>query len=243
MVAESGYYYAVRCLLWYSGAMNSPIEPTDEGSGSPGVPIDPVLSALFATEPGIGFSLVDGSGVVVFTNHRAAELFLKSTPAEAMGRPLAELFGDPWTSERLAMFDQIARTGVPVISRHVRHGVRIQSTIRLISEPDDERLFLVVTVEGTHDPAAPGGYEIVESKLIHLGPLDPLTRREIEVLALIGHGMTTPQIAKVLHRSPRTIERHCDSIRVKLDGASRVQMAEFARRAGLRLDDSTRRRI
>jgi DNA-binding NarL/FixJ family response regulator len=83
----------------------------------------------------------------------------------------------------------------------------------------------------------------VESKLVHLGPLDPLTRREIEVLALIGHGMTTPQIAKVLHRSPRTVERHCDSIRAKLDGASRVQLAEFARRAGLRLEDSTLRRI
>jgi DNA-binding CsgD family transcriptional regulator len=203
-----------------------------------------MLYALFVTEPGIGFSLVDGSGVVVFTNQRAAELFLKATPAEAMGRPLGELFGESWTSERLAMFEQIARTGVPVISRHIRHGVRVQSTIRLISEPEDaERLFLVVTVEGTHDPVDPGGYEIVESKLVHLGPLDPLTRREIEVLALIGHGMTTPQIAKVLHRSPRTVERHCDSIRAKLDGASRVQLAEFARRAGLRLEDSTLRRI
>lgn len=202
------------------------------------------VQGVFHEDPGTGFSLVDGDGIVTFTNARAAHLFIRGTPDQAIGRSLNELFGDDWADERLRIFQQIREAGQPVISRHIRHGVQIQSTIRLITEPDDEdETFLILTVEGEHEPAQPERFQIVESKLVHLGPLGALTARELEVLTLIGHGLSTPDIARALHRSPRTIEGHCDAIRSKLDGASRVQLAEFARRAGLQLEDSHRRRI
>jgi len=203
-----------------------------------------LFAQIFQSDPGVGFAVCNENGVVLYANQRSAELFIKGPPEQAMGRTLEELFGEEWAAERLAMFQQTQDTGRPIISRHIRHGVQLQSTIRVLNEPEDgDPVFSIITTLGEHDPRDGEDYDIVESKLMHLGPLDPLTRREIEVLALIGHGMSTPQIAGALHRSPRTIEQHCESIRGKLKGASRVQLADFARRACLQLDDASLKRI
>lgn len=216
-----------------------------DSPGGPGrLPPPFELRALLHSEPGVGFSIVDANGVVRFANARCTELFLQATPSEAIGKSLNELFGDAWAAERMAVLRGIIETDKPAIIRHIRHGRQIQSTIHRISEPGDaEQMFFVITIEGESDPAHPDAFEIVESRLAHLGPLDVLTRREMEVLALIGHGMSTPQIAAALHRSPNTIERHCETLRAKLKTTNRLQLAEFARAAGLRLEDATLDRV
>lgn len=202
------------------------------------------LADVFASEPGVGFSIVDRVGTIRFVNARAAELFLKSTPQKMLGKTLDELYGPAWAAERLAVFDRIILSDRPAIMRHIRNGVQLQSTIRHISEEgDDMPAFLVITTEGEHAPADHAAFDIVESELAHLGPLEALTRRELEVLALIGHGMSSPQVAAALYRSVRTIERHCDAIRHKLNRTSRVDIAAFAIRAGLRVEDSDLKRV
>lgn len=199
---------------------------------------------MLVSEPSIGFAIVDGEGIVRFANARSAELFLRGKPEDAINKSMKELFGKDWAAERMAVLKQITLTGKPAIIRHIRHGRQIQSTLRQLSEPGDEEIsYLVITTEGEQDPAHPESFEVIESKLAHFGPLDPLTRREIEVLALIGHGMSTKEIAETLHRSPRTVERHCDSLREKLQTANRVQLAEFARLAGLRIEDANLKRV
>jgi DNA-binding CsgD family transcriptional regulator len=211
----------------------------------PGVDCLPAdFRTLLQTEPGVGFSIVDADGIVRFTNGRAAELFLQAKPEEVIGKSLSELFGPEWAKERMSVLKGVIENDKPAIIRHIRNGRQVQSTIHLISEPeDDETAFFVVTIAGEHDPNRPGAFEIVESKLAHLGPLDVLSRREMEVLALIGHGMSTPQIAAALHRSPNTIERHCEALRAKLKTTNRLQLAEFAHTAGLRLEDAGLERI
>ncbi len=204
----------------------------------------PELVGLLRSEPGVGFSIVDSKGIVRFANARAAELFLQASSEEVIGRSLIELFNPAWAAERMRVLAGVAETGRPAIMRHIRQGVQLQSTIHRLSEPGEtEQAFLVITIEGEHEPDEPEHFEIVESKLAHLGPLESLTRRELEVLALIGHGMSTQQIADTLHRSPRTIERHCDGLRKKLQTTNRVQLAEFALRAGLELTDAELRRV
>ncbi len=202
------------------------------------------LADVFAAEPGVGFSIVDRLGTIRFVNARAAELFLQSTPQAMLGKTLDELYGHDWAAERLAVFDRITLSDRPVIMRHIRNGVQLQSTIRPISQQGDETpTFLVITTEGEHAPADANAFDIVESELAHLGPLESLSRRELEVLALIGHGMSSPQVAAALYRSVRTIERHCDAIRTKLQRSSRVDIAAFAMRAGLRVEDSDLKRV
>ena len=57
-----------------------------------------------------------------------------------------------------------------------------------------------------------------------------LTRREVEVLRLLGEGHTNAEIAKRLFISPKTVEHHVARIYRKLDVHSRSQAATYAAR-------------
>lgn len=63
--------------------------------------------------------------------------------------------------------------------------------------------------------------------------LAPLTQREIEILRLIGDGLTNPEIAFRLSLSLNTIKSHTRSINAKLDVSNRMQAVNRARALGL----------
>lgn len=55
-----------------------------------------------------------------------------------------------------------------------------------------------------------------------------LTRREREVLALVGAGLSNPRIASRLYVSPRTVEHHVGHLFTKLGLSSRAGLAAYA---------------
>ena len=59
-------------------------------------------------------------------------------------------------------------------------------------------------------------------------PVNPLTRREIDVLRLLAKGNTHRQIAGILTLSMRTVENHRANLMGKLGLASRVELVNFA---------------
>lgn len=63
-------------------------------------------------------------------------------------------------------------------------------------------------------------------------PVDGLSHREIEVLRLIGKGLSRTQIAAELSRSAKTIDGHQDRIMKKLAISSRADLMRFAIREG-----------
>jgi two-component system response regulator NreC len=63
--------------------------------------------------------------------------------------------------------------------------------------------------------------------------LDTLTPRELEVLRLIGRGMSRNEIADALSRSAKTIDKHQDQLLKKLGLESRADLMRFAIREGL----------
>lgn len=66
---------------------------------------------------------------------------------------------------------------------------------------------------------------------------DPLTARELEVLTLLGQGMSNAEIAARLTIAERTVGTHISNILSKLHLASRTQAALYALKQGLaRLD-------
>lgn len=63
-------------------------------------------------------------------------------------------------------------------------------------------------------------------------PLASLSDREVEVLRLIGKGLSRVQIAKELSRSAKTIDGHQERMMKKLNVDSRAELMRFAIREG-----------
>lgn len=63
--------------------------------------------------------------------------------------------------------------------------------------------------------------------------LDSLSNRELEVLRLIGRGLSRGDIARTLHRSPKTIDGHRERIMKKLDIHTNPELIRFAISEGL----------
>ena len=64
--------------------------------------------------------------------------------------------------------------------------------------------------------------------------LRALSRRELEVLALVAAGQTNPEIAAALYISRKTAEHHVSNILTKLELRTRTEAAAVAARAGMR---------
>ncbi len=65
------------------------------------------------------------------------------------------------------------------------------------------------------------------------GQLEPLTRRELEIVKLIAEAHSTKQIADLLVISPKTVERHRANVLAKLGLRDRVELTRYAIRRGL----------
>jgi len=64
-------------------------------------------------------------------------------------------------------------------------------------------------------------------------PYDTLTHREREILHLIIEGLTSPQIAKKLFLSPRTVELHRSRIMKKLNLHNQTEIFRYALERGI----------
>ena len=67
----------------------------------------------------------------------------------------------------------------------------------------------------------------------HASKLDALTPMEVQILRMIGQGLSRTRIARDLHRSVKTVDTHRAAIMQKLDIHDRTELALFAAREGL----------
>ncbi len=213
-----------------------------------------------ASEPGTGVSILTVGGRIVYANDAVAQMMIgpEARGAGQMGRTLGELFPKEWTDERLVLLARVVTTRESVILRTLWRGAQVVSWLYPIHGPEpigeedgaredtDEQVLVVSRRMGGEEDlqrAGVGGPEVFESRVLRLGELDALTPRELEVLALVGQGLSLQQIATVLSRSQKTISRHRESIGRKLELSDRVELAELAWRAGLTVRDAERKRV
>lgn len=63
---------------------------------------------------------------------------------------------------------------------------------------------------------------------VALSPVARLSDRELEVFELIGRGLTTTEIARTMHISPKTVETHRAHVRVKVGATSTPDLVRRA---------------
>jgi predicted ATPase/DNA-binding CsgD family transcriptional regulator len=139
--------------------------------------------------------------------------------AIATARPDLPLRDDRWLVERILAVARRQARGIDVVLA-VRDGAA--------ARPVDLLRAVVgrLASGGRDNPTAPSG----GPRLRH----GELTRREIQVLTLIGHGRTDQEIADALSISPKTVSVHVSNIKGKLALDSRLGVALHARDLGLR---------
>jgi predicted ATPase/DNA-binding CsgD family transcriptional regulator len=88
-------------------------------------------------------------------------------------------------------------------------------------------------IEYAISPEKPSATTPSPEQLSTSGPPAGLTPREIEVLGLVATGMTNIQVAETLFLSPRTVQRHLNSVYHKIGVSSRTAATRFALEHGL----------
>jgi DNA-binding NarL/FixJ family response regulator len=109
---------------------------------------------------------------------------------------------------------------------------------------DTRRSDLVAAIKGTAqgktflDPSVAGKVMVQAAASAPVAeeqraPVIDLTEREVEILNLLTHGLSNPEIAERLHLAPGTVRNYVSSILAKLGVSDRTQAAVLAVRGGL----------
>lgn len=207
--------------------MNATRESSQVRSFDPSADGQALWSAL-VNDAGCIVMIVRGDGVVEFANAAAAKVAGVS-PAQLQGKTLSALYGDEFAAERLAVIADVLRSGRSVTMEGMSRGKLMRSVYRAL--PGETGRVLAVC-----RPATPGeapDATVIRARVNDRGPLASLTQRELEILQLIGKGLSTAEIAKSLHRSVKTVEWHRVSLGTKLGVTNRVELARIAISAGI----------
>lgn len=178
------------------------------------------------------------SGKIIWGNAGYAAVYGAGTAAaELPGKAVVDLINDEAAAERIGICREVIRTGKARTVRDLWNGRAMCVTVRPIAPWDGAPQGAIFAVFRPVWPEQPGfdgmcpNAQVVRT--VDLGPLSQLSKRELEVLALIGEGLTNAQIAARLHRTAKTIEAHRTSLAAKLGVTTRVELAAVAARAGL----------
>jgi DNA-binding NarL/FixJ family response regulator len=92
------------------------------------------------------------------------------------------------------------------------------------------RLIAPATVEPATSVAHP---TVAAAHTSALAPVEPLSARELEVLALLAAGRSNKEIARALHVTEGTVKTHTNNLYRKLGARNRTEAVVYARDLGL----------
>jgi DNA-binding NarL/FixJ family response regulator len=170
---------------------------------------------------------------------RAKEAWLRTFLALPHGIPSHDTFGRVFAALDPDQFEAGFRSWVAAVAQVTAGAVAIDGkTLRRSHDAAQGKTALVLVsawaeanrlVLGQLAVEAAGGGPAAPDPLAALG----LTPREIDVLRLLAHGRSNPQIGDTLFISPRTANFHVTNLLAKLELDSRAAAAAFAVRHGL----------
>ena len=185
-----------------------------------------------------GRLIVDDQGTILEANERASRLMIGSSDtADLIGMTLADLFGNDFAKDRIQLVRTCVESGVPLYFCAMVRGAWSHVLYEPLEDAGNGRPGVISTSHGVRAEleTLPEGTQVrlVRPSVHDLGPLADLTRRELQVLKMIGDGHSAASIADQLFRSKRTIQWHRASLGRKLGVTNRVKLAQIAYAAGL----------
>lgn len=202
------------------------------------------LWLILKSQPGVGVLIIDCDGLVLFANEQAKQIYY-GNDFNPVGKTIEDIEGPEFAAERMPVIRQVVETGKPMIIRHLRGGRNTEAMIWPMQtrEQHKPRIISITRQLLKADESTTNEYPCVESRLVDLGPLDVLTKRELEVLAMVGHGIPLKSVAKQLGVAQRTVERYRTDIARKLNIHSIAEAAQIVQVAGLTASDANLPRL
>jgi DNA-binding NarL/FixJ family response regulator len=201
------------------------------GAGQWSPPADEAIWEALVHDAAAAVAVFDASAHVVVANPLYLKMIGAKSIEAARALSIEQRLGHDMAEERLPILQAILRTGKPTMIRDLRRGWALLLTMRRVGD------HVLATFRPADIPdwcdAHVTDVALSPIKHIDLGPLAALSEREKEILAFIGQGLTSAQIAKKLCRTVKTIEWHRSAIARKLNTKDRVALAKMAIQAGL----------
>ncbi|MFC0681808.1 response regulator [Lysobacter korlensis] len=151
-----------------------------------------------------------------------------------------------WATEQIVADPRLAGTHVVILTTfelddYVSRAIRAGASGFLVKDTEPVELIRAIRVVASGDALLSPSVtrRLLERFAADLreapdaAPLEALTDREREVLALVGQGKTNAEVAHELFLSPLTAKTHVSRIMTKLDARDRVQLVVLAYETGL----------
>lgn len=189
---------------------------------------------------GLAALLQDQPGIVVVGQVAGAEL----ASLVDVFRADVLIWGVGWdvgaAFEQLAALDEHAPPVLLLLNDENRAAEALAAGARGLLLQDADAEILAVALSGLarglvvlHPDLLPGGLPPVSASEPPLPPVDLLTPRELEVLALLAEGLPNKIIAARLNISEHTVKFHVNALMNKLGVQSRTEAVVRATRLGL----------
>ncbi len=182
----------------------------------------------------VAVMVLDAQGVIEYANVVASNWFGLGSAEGCVGKRCCDFMPSEIMEERLGIAKERLAAGQATSVVGMCAGKLLRSTFRAISGTTGMRTLMVSRLAAPNDPMNPAIEPgVVSARMQDEGALGVLTTREMEILKLIGLGLSSADIAKRLGRSVKTVEWHRVSLGDKLNVTNRVELARIAIAAGL----------
>lgn len=209
-----------------------------------------ILTEVMHALRGSSLTIWDREGTMLLSNSYMSREFKKKSPYELLGENLKDYSPKEWAQERIDIVNRALDTNQTVTLLEIYCGYRLRTRFIPLKRMDGDQLYEAALI--SIEQMTVGYYrelmmtsekaQVVYAHYNGLGKLDVLSNRELEVLALMGQGFRSKEIANMLFRSVSTIKNHRDKIGKKLDVQDRSKLIDLARNAVLLVGDASRGR-
>lgn len=160
---------------------------------------------------------------------------MSRVPKSALiGAPLKGHMPSPGVEERERVIREVMATG---LVRHVYQagltGQRVLCTLLPLDESDFGHGGVMTLMRFDPSGSVPGARTLQTPRIFSDAKMATLTRREMEILHPISHGLTSAEIGERLGRSERTVSQHLRSIHTKLGTHSRSELMFLSIECGI----------